>query len=321
MRWSSKSLGSRLQHEFFYFLVRMRLVWLARFSLAFVVLYYSIRPDVRHRIYPYLSRRFPQDRGLRRWLHCLRLYWTFAQGLLDRAICGILGPRSCGIVPITDARFHSAVPAGQGCLVLTAHIGAWQIALNGLEALQRPINIAQWLDPQDADKHYFQQNHREGGPDIRLINTRADPDAALKIATVLRHGELVCLTGDRITSPAEPAMEVTFLGDTVRLPATPWLLASLAQVPLVISFAIRHTRAGVGTVVEGIVVERVNVPPHLRRNPEVLHRFVQQFAARMEDMVMRYPYHFFNFFDMWSCDDSTGMPPEAQGKHCRHPQP
>ena len=308
MNWSSKSLGSRLQHEIFYLLVRFRLLWVARGLLACVVLYYTIRPDVRRRIEPYLSHRFPEDTGLKRWRHCLRLYWNFAQGLLDRAILGILGPESCTVVPITQERFRSAVPPEQGCIILTGHVGAWQIGLCGLEALQRPINIVQWIDPQDTDKHYFQQNNEQGKHRISLINARDDADAALKIVTALRHGELVCLTGDRVTFPEEPAADVTFMGSTVHLPTTPYLLASLAQVPLVMAFTIRHTQPGKGALVEGVLVERMPVPPHIRHNQAAMRQCAQKFARRMEQVTERYPYHFFNYFDMWSQNDRTGMP-------------
>ena len=305
MGWSSKSLGTHFQHQFFYMLVRFRLLYLAWGILALVVLYYSIKPSVRRKIYPYLSRRFPQDTKLRRWLHCLILYWTFAQVLLDRAVLGILGIRGREDIAISQKSFQTVIPKGQGCLILTAHFGAWQLAINGLEALQRPINIVQWIDPQDADKHYFQQRNQQGKHDIHLINTRDDPDAALKIVTALRHGELVCLAGDRITTPAEAAVNVTFMGGTVCLPATPWLLASLAQVPLVTTFAIRQAPSGGKPHVKILALERTDVPPHLRRNPKALCQLAQQFACLMERMVERYPYHFFNFFDMWSSDDST----------------
>ena len=306
MDWSSKSLGSRLQHQIFYLLVRCRLLGVARALLVCVVFYYTLLPSVRSRAVPYLSRRFPQDTGFARWRHCMRLYLCFAQGLLDRTIAGILGTQYIYAEPVTQQQFHNSIPQDTGCIILTAHIGAWQLGISCIEPLQRPINIVQWVHPEDKDKHYFQHNNELGKHNIRIINSRDDADTTLKIVTALRKKELLCITGDRITSAAENSVPVSFMGGTVHMPTTAFVLASLAQVPLVIAFTLRHNAA-----IKGFFVQKLDIPHNLRRDPAALRERVQYFATAMEQMVHDYPYHFFNFFDMWSHDDNQGMPRQA----------
>ncbi len=55
-RWSSRSLGSRLQHRIFYTVIRLAGALGGYFLLFFVVSWYTLRPAVRNRSRAYLSR-------------------------------------------------------------------------------------------------------------------------------------------------------------------------------------------------------------------------------------------------------------------------
>ncbi len=302
MNNTGKSLGSRLQHEIFYLMVRLRLVIVAKIILRFVVFYYALLPSVRKRCYPYLKRRFPMDEGFTRWKHCYKLYLCFAEGLLERIITGILGKKI--VATTSDSREfikHELTP-DSGCIILTGHIGAWQLGLAGIEEFDRPINIVQWISEDDSDKHYFEHNEQKGKHAIKLINSRHGTDASFAIAAALQRKEIVCIAGDRITETTDKGLQVDFLGDKIYLPTTAFLLASITQVPLIISFSVL-----IDGKVCGVKTELTKPPRNLRRNNGELHKHLQHFANMMEDMVQKYPYHFFNFFDMWDNNDSTRM--------------
>ncbi len=300
MNDTGKSIASRLQHEIFYFMVRLRLVFLAKALLCIVVFYYSLIPSVRKRCYPYLKRRFPNDQGFARWKHCYKLYLCFAEGLLQRSIFGILNENI--LTGHSKARdcIQNSVPDDKGAIILTAHIGAWQLGIASVEKLNRPINIVQWISEQDTDKHYFEHKEQQNGHAIKIINSRDGVKASFDIIAALQHQELICIAGDRTTESTGESVEAIFLGDTIRLPATAFLLASITQVPLILSFSILKKDK-----VYGVKTQVLNVPKNLRRNPKALQEIVQCFATAMEDMVQKYPYHFFNFFDMWGQYDST----------------
>ena len=75
--WSSRSLGSRFKHEFFYRLIRHVGPWAAYPLLYVVVFYYSLLPGVRRRSRPYLKRRFPQSGFFASWRQSFRLNLSF----------------------------------------------------------------------------------------------------------------------------------------------------------------------------------------------------------------------------------------------------
>lgn len=302
MNWSSKSLGSRFQHEVFYALIRFRLLFLAHALLHCVVFYYTLLPSVRKRAYPYISRRFPHAGALMRWRHCFRLYLTFAQGLLERGVAGILGRVRLDNNTEALHNLQQSIPQDTGCIIVTGHIGVWQMGVMGIEDFDRPVNIVQWINPEDVDKHYFQHNGQENKHQIRLINSRDGMDASMEILAALRRKEIICIAGDRTSDSGGQNINVNFLGGTIELPSTAFLLASMAGVPLIVSFSIFT-----GNSVRGIVAERMDLPSGIRHAPQKLRPYMQRFASIMEDITREHPYHFFNFYDMWTHNDNSGM--------------
>lgn len=298
MKWSSKSLGSSFQHAVFLILVRCRLMPVARALLALVVGYYSILPAVRLRSQPYIQRRFGAH-GLAAWMHTWRLYRCFGNILLERMIAGVNGRFHLIPSPEHFQCFVQALKEGKGCIALSAHVGAWQTGMAALEELHVPMALLHYRDPGDVDKHYFE---RSAGSGIRIINSGASFGGMMDCAAALGRGELVCIMGDRLRTPAEPALEVDFLGGRARFPLFPYVLASITGAPVVITFALRDPDGGIRGQCCGIL----HVPEGLRRQPEKVLPFLRVFTQAVETMVKDYPYQFFNFYDMWDENDTTG---------------
>ena len=290
------TLGSRLQYGIFEVLVRCRLLCVARMVLAFVVLYYALLPHVRLRCAAYIKRRFPRAGGLGRFVHTYRLYLNFGQVLLDRMIAGVTGRFPfCETDQQVRQCFDVAGANPHGCIVLTAHVGAWQVGIAGLDQFDRPVNVVQLHNPADQGKHYFQ--HGRGRP-FKIIDSADPVGSMVEAAAALRRGEVVCLVGDRLhgTRQAGQGVEVAFMGGSIRVPASAYALASITGAELLMLFTVREN--GVTKVFKA---ERLPVTAGLpRRDVSVFQPYAQQFAAAMETVVERHPYQFFNFYDMWS---------------------
>ena len=290
------TLGSRLQYGIFEVLVRCRLLIVARMVLAFVVLYYALLPHVRLRCAAYIKRRFPRAGCLGRFVHTYRLYLNFGQVLLDRMIAGVTGRFPfCETDQQVRQCFDVAGANPHGCIVLTAHVGAWQVGIAGLDQFDRPVNVVQLHNPADQGKHYFQ--HGRGRP-FKIIDSADPVGSMVEAAAALRRGEVVCLMGDRMHSTRQSGqgIEVAFMGGNIRIPASGYALASITGAELLMLFTVREK--GVTRVFKA---ERLSVPAGLpRRDVDVFQPYAQQFAAAMETVVKRHPYQFFNFYDMWS---------------------
>ena len=314
VKWSGKSLGSRFQHQIFYRLIRCGATGPARVLLRAVVLYYTLLPGVRRRCRPYLQRRFPGARGIAALLHAYRLYLAFGQVLLDRSIAGITGRFAVRHTSATRELLRRVLAEEKGCIILSAHMGAWQMGLAGLEELRRPVHVVQRRNAGDVDRHYFEHG---GEHAVSVIDSTRPLEAFVEIAAALRRKEVVCLMGDRLTDADAAAVRVPFLGGPVAVPVTAYALASITGAPLVVTFAVREEGE-----TQGVWGDVLRVPPGLRRDPERLRPFAVRFAAALEDMVRRYPYQFFNFYDMWGGDDdATGTDGGSEAGHCEGTQP
>ncbi|EHJ48845.1 lipid A biosynthesis acyltransferase [Solidesulfovibrio carbinoliphilus subsp. oakridgensis] len=288
-RWSSRSLGSRLQHEFFY-----ACIWLGGWRLAYavlatVVLFYTLRPAVRERSRPYLSRRFPGAGRLSMFLHAFRLNLAFGKVLVDRAARGITGQGKVDAPREEMARFTRLLDMGRGLLVLTAHVGAWQWAMSELSFTGRRMHVLYRRDTGDVDRQYFEHVGGDDGP--RFIDPCSDFGGVIEVMAALRAGEVVCAMGDRVLGDAGNTVEATLLGGKVRLPLGPFLIAARLATPMALVFVPRT-----GACRARVLVPRVFEDTH-GSDPMVM---ADEFARALEDFARDAPYQFYNFYDLWA---------------------
>lgn len=298
-RWSSRSVGSRWQHRFFYHLIRLAGVRPAYAFLVFVVTWYTLRPSIRELSRPYLKRRFPGDGFPAMLAHTWKLQWHLGLCLIDRAAAGILGGHTFA------GEFRDTLPAltreGKGIIMLAAHTGAWQMAPYFLaENSGVPVTVLLHREAGDIDKQAHE--HEEKTPPYRTLDARDALGSSIALIQLLRHGELACLMGDRAGYPADdaggrpdPGVTVSFLGGSISVPCTAYRLASASGAPVLFAFSLR-TGPQKGWL---IMADPMYVPPGLGKAPEAYRPYAQRFADALEDFSRRHPYQFFNFFNLW----------------------
>lgn len=301
--WSSRSLASWRKHMFFYVILRYAGLTPARVLLFFVVLIYTLRPSVARRSLPYLQRRFGRASLFGRWRQVWRLYWSFGNVLLERAATGILGTRSIVSRGEDVARMQALMAEGKGLILLSAHVGLWQVAVSGFPP-DVIVNIAMFRDAGDVDRHFFEHGSRgdSGGDwaDIRQIDMKGPFGGFFEMGEALKRGEVLCIMGDRLDPADKLKVTVNFLGGQVLLPAYPYLLASRLGAPILLTLVWRTGPMAGETLSEVII----RVPPGLGRSrlgsdEEAIRPYAQAYASAIEDFVQKHPEQFFNFYDMW----------------------
>jgi len=293
--WSARSVGSRWQHQFFYTLIRLAGRRAAYVMAAFVALYYVLfRPSVRARSRPYLSRRFPGRNALLRLWDCFRITVEIGQVLVDRAALGILGPEQLTVLHSGREELLERIREGRGLILVTAHAGCWQFAMESLRMLETPVSLLLHREEGDVDLHIFE--HRGNEAAFRIIDPAGPLGGALEMLQVLKHGEVLCIMGDRAMGGDRSTIEVEFLGGRVRVPITPYQLASATGAPVVVIFPYKSGPGNYSLLVERVI----RVPEDLGRAPEAYRPYAEAFIRALEGFVEERPYQFFNFFDMWN---------------------
>ena len=125
--------------------------------LSCVALYYALfRPAIRKKADYYLTRRFNTRNPLSKLLHCYRIYVDLGKALIDRATIGIKGVESIDIVSHNLDKMLILIREGHGLILLTAHVGCWQIAMAQLRSLNAPVSLLLHREEGDVDLHYFE---------------------------------------------------------------------------------------------------------------------------------------------------------------------
>ena len=293
-QWSSRSIGSNWQHNVFYFLIRCGGKHAAYCLLIFVVLYYTLfRPVVRNRSSHYLKRRFPEHAPLRMLWNSYLLSLGIGRTLVDRAILGILGTKHIYVSPEGTSKLAELLAEGRGLILITAHVGCWQLAMANLAALNSQVNLLIHREEGDLDRHFFE--HSGEKPPYRIVDPAGYLGGTLEMLQVLKNGELLCIMGDRNMGGEGSTVSVDFLGGPVKIPFSPYKLASATGSPIAVIFPYRSTSGAY----ELQVAKIMRIPENLGRSARVYIPFAQEFVAALEAFVTENPYQFYNFYDMW----------------------
>jgi predicted LPLAT superfamily acyltransferase len=295
--WSARSIGAPWQHRFFYALIRFAGRRSAHLLVIFVSLYYILfRPSVRDRSRPYLLRRFPRRNALLQRWDAFRITVEIGKILVDRAAVGILGPGQLTVLHNRREELLERIREGRGLILVTAHAGCWQFAMESLSMLKTPVSLLLHREEGDIDLHIFEHRGDDGGGSgFRIIDPVGPLGGVLEMLHVLKHGEVLCIMGDRAMGGDRTTIEVDFLGGKVRVPFTPYHLASATGAPVVVIFPYK---CGPGSY-SLQVAKVIRVPENLGRGPEAYRPYAEAFIRALEGFVEEHPYQFFNFFDMW----------------------
>jgi predicted LPLAT superfamily acyltransferase len=293
--WSSRSVGTRLQHGAFHLLLLAGGLRAAYALLYPVIAWYTLfRPSVRRRGSFYLSRRFPGRSPFGRLSDSYRHALEFGKALVDRAAVGLLPP---GVVSATLHEREALIGLlgeGRGLILLVSHVGSWQAMLPALSLLNTPVNLLIQREEGDVDRHYFELRG-EACP-FRIIDPRGYLGGAIDMVAALKRGEVLCVMGDRVFGEARGVLPVDFLGAPAPFPTGPYKIAAATGAPNAGLFSVKTGYAAYQMVFAGVF----RVPEHTGRGKPGYRPFVESYVRLLEGCVREHPFQFFNFYDMWA---------------------
>jgi len=237
---------------------------------------------------PYLKLRFPEDaaseRALKRHFHKLIHHLARVMIVSYRIGCG-------GRVPLEE-RGAENIPASGGLVVALAHYGCWQAVMEILILKGgRPINVM--ARPDRSGK--LDKFTALGGSahDFNLISTEGFSGGLVEASAALNRGEVVIVMADRAVE-GSPKLEAEYLGGTIELPLSPWLLAAQNRVPVLpvlTDFAEKPLRA----VIRYYPVLTVATPGERRVRAADLAPAAAAYAKILEAAALEAPYSVFRF--------------------------
>jgi len=313
-QWTARSVGSRFQHNFFYFIIKHGGRQTAYCFLSFIVLFYVLfKPSICRKADYYLFRRFERRCLAQRLADNYRLCLNLGKALIDRAVIGILGEEKLTIEFRDKEKLFDLLKEGRGLILMTSHVGCWQAAMSALRFLQTPVHLLLLREEGDIDRHYFEHAGIESP--YRIIDPTGYLGGVLEMMQVLRAGEILCVMGDRFLSGRKGSLAIDFLGGKALFPISSFKIASATRAPIVVLYS--HKSGPYNYALD--IYDIIRVPSDVGKHDQDFLPYVQKFALTLESYTTAYPYQFFNFYNMWIEDlqiveKKRGILNEHQGK-------
>jgi predicted LPLAT superfamily acyltransferase len=294
LKWDGQFKGSILGTRIFFSMISLCGVVPAYVLLAPVSLYYAAREKASVRAVKELRRRLGLPAG---FFHCWRHFYSFGMNILDRYAFLARRRPPFRFSSVNEEFISSALSGGKGVILLSAHVGNWEIAGNLLsDRIGRPVSYTM----VDAEKPEVRRIFGKAFENRRISVIRVSPEGGMEamvdILNALRRNEVVCMHGDRMFG--KKGQRVPFLGDPVEFPIGPFAIAAATGAPIVPIFAYkRGFKHYLFRAFDPIAVQR----PGDDRTTQITEG-LKKFVHSIECVVKENPYEWFNFFDFWVPD-------------------
>ena len=271
-----------------------------RLALWPVVLFYACtQPAARRASLDYLQRMQAAHGvpgtapGARHWLRHLM---AFAETVVDKLLATSGRYRFEGVRVEGQEHVQALADRGQGALLVTAHVGCLELC-QALAARLPGLRLTVLVHTRHAERFNRILRRLNPASPVRLLQvTEVSAATAVDLAQRVAAGEFVAIAGDRTPVGGGRTVQALFLGSPAAFPVGAYVLASLMQCPLLLLGCIRE---GDGHVVRFEPLADRIVLPRAGRDA-ALAGWAAVFARRLEALLVRSPYDWFNFFPFWA---------------------
>lgn len=182
---------------------------------------------------------------------------------------------------------------GRGAILVTAHLGNWDVSARALSAFGQPVNLVMGREINETAQEYTRHMREQAG--VRVILSHSSVFSAFNMIRALRRNELLAIQFDRgAMGPAAPAgaKAVPFFGAPALFQSGPFHLARLSGAPVLPAFTLRRGRRHYAIV--------VGKPRYVSREiPGDTERALAETVTLLEDTIRRHPDQWFQFEPFW----------------------
>lgn len=293
-KWDGQSKGKVLGFKIFVFVLNYLGLNPAYFLLRFVSFYYFLfsKPNKYIRQYFITAHKYSPFKA---WLAVYKNNFILGQTIIDKVavMAGVKTPFK--VIHKNGDKLDELAAIGKGGILVSAHIGNWEVAGQGLNRLGTAFNILMYANEKEDVKQYMDGVMKNKKINIIAINEETKSHI-IELHKAFSNNELVVMHGDRYRKDAK-TITADFFGKPAKFPAGPFIMAAKFGVPLCIVFAVKINKHTYQFSVEKpIQVERVRGEAQL---DAVCRELLLQYIAEVENMARAFPHQWFNYYDFW----------------------
>jgi lauroyl/myristoyl acyltransferase len=265
-------------------------LWVEHSPRVFGAAFALALSSARHKVLYNLRRVHGKRDFLSEQRDVLRTFAGYASCLAESLAAERQDALQARVRVVGAEHLRAALAAGQGVILVTAHVGPWDAAAR-LLARDFAANVMVLMEPEaDPGARELHDSIRER-TGVRVLHLGGDPLDALPVLRHLRSGGVVAAQLDRL-SPSGRVLGVELFGSRAEVPEGPFRLAALAQAPILPIFAHRQGYFAY----EFAVSETIRLPR--RATSTELVRAAARAALAMQGFIARHPTEWFHFLEL-----------------------
>jgi len=205
----------------------------------------------------------------------------------------MIGRRSCG------APLDLAMAAGTGAILVSPHLGNWELGGLGLADLGYTVNVLTFRETDEKVNEMRESVRGERGVNFIYVDRYdTSPLAIIEAVNALRRNEILALLGERDGS--SHTISLDFFGHRTEMPVGPGYLALASGAPVIPVF-VPLENGKYSTLMD----EAIYFSGGHGQHKEAILSGMQRVATVFERYILQYPDQWYNFYDFFGKDNET----------------
>ncbi|MDT8393479.1 MAG: acyltransferase [Bacteroidales bacterium] len=289
--WEGKTRGGLAGYRIFVNILKTFGLRPAYLLLRFVALYYFIFSRKSNRHIRYYFRNILAYGKWKTRISIYRNYFLLGQVLIDKV--AVMSGMGKHFTYHWDGEEH-LLNMDEGGLLLSAHIGSWEIAGNFLYRVNKRFNIVMYDEEHQKIKNYLEEVMVE--KNLHVIPIKDDLSHILAIKNALENKELVAIHADRFVEGSK-TIQYPLLGEEALFPEGPFYLAARFKAPVSYVFAVKESSRHYHFFATA-AKKYENTPARSVKGEDLLP-VIKDYICTMENILSKYPLQWFNYHKFW----------------------
>lgn len=189
-----------------------------------------------------------------------------------------------------DGIYRTARAAGKGAIVLTAHMGSFEVGMAALLKQEKRVHVVFRRDSFGL----FERTRSKLRRQLGVIEQCVDDGLStwMRLREALAADEVVLVQGDRVM-PGQKGQRVPMLGGEVVLPTGPLKLAMASGAPIIPIFSIRQSDGKIRLFID---------PPIYVTNGQSFDTGLESIRSLLEKYLRRFPDQWLMIHRAWCVD-------------------
>ena len=288
MSWKGKTRGGLLGYKIFVFVLKKLGLKSAYFLLRLVSAYFVLfAPSASKHIYRYF-RDIHHQSVSRAIISVFSNFYIFGQTLIDKTAIMSGATNKFTYDFDGEEHLHQLKEMGRGGMLISAHLGNWDIAGFLLKRIDVKINIVMFEAEHEKIKSYMDNIVKNNN--VNVIPIKQDMSHIISIKKAINNNELICMHGDRFVEGSRVSRQ-EFMGKQAFFPTGVFSIVDKLNVPYTIVYCLKEKSNSLH-----YKLSSTEIQDNHKGTSEILADYVKT----LEGKVKQYPHQWFNYYNFWN---------------------